>query len=73
MVLETPVARHKDLFNVGVDRRQEVGGARRRPEVGGSKRQDVGGASRYPRVQWDADPVSERPLYDPTEMATRNW
>ncbi|XP_067931030.1 TALPID3 protein-like [Watersipora subatra] len=39
----------------------------------GDRQQEIGGASRYPREQWNVDPVEERPLYDPTEMATRDW
>lgn len=55
LVLQTPVARPRDLYGAGD-----------RPE-------QVDGASRYPREQWGVDPVVEKPLYDPTEMATRDW
>ncbi|KAF6028388.1 hypothetical protein EB796_013277 [Bugula neritina] len=41
---------------------------------GGVNSRQVGaGASKYPPEQWNVDPVSEKPLYDPTEMATRDW
>ena len=40
---------------------------------GGDRQQEVGGAARYPKEQWQADPVVEKPVYDPTEMATRDW
>ena len=57
LVSDTPVARP----------RQELFSA------GDHAERDMGGACRYPVEQAHVDPVFERPLYDPTEMATRDW